>query len=180
VSSQYLISTRWMSRRVSLRSLGRCCLVLVAQLVACGAAGVLPVSLNCPLPLRRTHPPTLVCCFFVFAAMGVTTSGRLEVNLSLTEKRGGKSHLGAFLLSAVTGIWRFCMVIRLLMPKSMETTHDPKELVLLIAFKILLHAKLCLSVIIFLICVCWHLIQKGHAGHCLVEGRGGKFDLLRV
>ena len=45
------------------------------------------------------------------------------------------------------------MVIRLLMPKSMETTHDPKELVLLIDFKILLHAKLCLSVMVFLICV---------------------------
>jgi hypothetical protein len=30
--------------------------------VAGGAARVLPVSLNCPLPLRRTHPLTLVCC----------------------------------------------------------------------------------------------------------------------
>ena len=59
-SSQYLISTRWMSRRGLLRSLGRCCLGLVALLVAGGAAEVLPVSLNCPLPLRRTHPPTLV------------------------------------------------------------------------------------------------------------------------
>jgi len=38
VSSQYLISTRWMSRRVLLRSLGRCCLGLVALLVAGGAA----------------------------------------------------------------------------------------------------------------------------------------------
>jgi len=76
-------------------SLGRCCLGLVAVLVAGGAAEVLPVSLNCLLPLRRTHPPTLVCCFCVFAAMGVTStkSGRLEVNLSLCEKRGGKSHL---------------------------------------------------------------------------------------
>ena len=53
--------------------------------MAGGAAEMLPVSLNCPLPLRRTHPPTLVCCFCVFAAMGVTStkSGRLEVNLSL-------------------------------------------------------------------------------------------------
>ena len=48
VSSQYLISTRWMSHRVLLRSLGRCCLGLVALLVAGGAAGVLPISLNCP------------------------------------------------------------------------------------------------------------------------------------
>jgi len=44
--------TRWMSRRGLLRSLGRCCLGLVALLVAGGAAEVLPpVSLNCPLPL---------------------------------------------------------------------------------------------------------------------------------
>ena len=55
---------RWMSRRVLLRSLGRCCLGLVALLVAGGAAGMLPVSLNCPLPplQSKTHPPTLVFC----------------------------------------------------------------------------------------------------------------------
>ena len=85
MSSQYLISTRWMSRQVLLRSLG--------VLVAVGAAEVLPVSLNCSLPLRRTHPPsTLVCRFCVFATLGVTStkSGRLEVNLSLSEKPGGK------------------------------------------------------------------------------------------
>ena len=64
VSSQYLISTRWVSRRVLLRSLGRCCLGLVAPLVAGSAAGMLSVSLNCPLPLRRTHPPTLVWRFY--------------------------------------------------------------------------------------------------------------------
>jgi hypothetical protein len=58
--------------------------VVAVLLVAGGAAEVLPVSLNCPVPLQRTHPPTLVCCFCVFAAMGVssTKSGRLEVNLS--------------------------------------------------------------------------------------------------
>jgi len=138
VSSQYLISTRWMSHRVLLRSFGWCCLGLVALLVAGGAAGKLPVSLKCPLPLRRTHPPTLVCCFCVFAVMGVTStkSGRLEVHLSLSEKRGGKSHLGTILLSAVSGIWRFCIVIRLLLPISMETMHDPKEPVFLIALRI--------------------------------------------
>ena len=76
---------------------------LVALLVAGGAARVLPVSLNCPLPLRRTQPPTLVCCFCAIAVMGVTNtkSGQLEVNLSLSGKRGGKSHLGTVLLSAV-------------------------------------------------------------------------------
>jgi len=147
-----------MSCRFLLRSLGRCCLGLVAVLVAGGAAELLPVSLNCPLPLRRTHPPTSVCCFCVFAAMGVTStkSGRLQVNLSLSEKRGGKSHFGTIILSAVSGIWRFCMVIRSLLPIFMEAMHDPKEPVLLIALKIMRHAKLCLSVIMFLICVCWH------------------------
>jgi len=35
----------------------------VAVLVAGGAARMLPVSLNCPLPLRRTHPPTLLLQF---------------------------------------------------------------------------------------------------------------------
>ena len=59
-----------MSRRVLLRSLGRCCLALVALLVAGGAAGVLPVSLNCPLPLQRTHPPTLICYFLCSCSDG--------------------------------------------------------------------------------------------------------------
>ena len=74
--------------------------------------------------------------------MGVTRtkSGRLEVNLSLSGKRGGKSHLGTILLSAVLEIWRICMVIRSLLPISMETTHEPKEPVLLIALKIMRHA----------------------------------------
>jgi len=68
-----------------------------------------------------------------------------------------KSHLGAFLLSTVSGTWRFCMVIRSLLPISLETMHhDPKKPVLLIALKIMRHAKLCLSMIMFLICVCWH------------------------
>ena len=127
--------------------------------------------------------------------MGVTStkSGRLDVNLSLSGKRGGKSHLGTILLSAVSESgWRFCMVFHSLLPISMETTH-PKEPVLLIALKIMRHAKLCLSVIIFLICVRWHpermcraLSTCGQRGQVrLVEslnntGRGGKFDLLRV
>ena len=130
---------------------------MVAVSVAGGAAEVLPGSLNCPLPLRRPHPPTLVCCFCVFAALGVTNtkSGRLEVNPSLSGKRGGKSHLGTILLSAVVSeIWRFCMVIRSLLPISMETMHVPKEPVFLIALRIMRHAMLCLLLIMFLICVC--------------------------
>jgi hypothetical protein len=70
------------------------------------------------------------------------------------------------------------MVIRSLLPISLETMHGLKEPVLLTALKIMRHAKLCLSMIMFLICVCWH--QKECAGHCLLVGRGGKFDLLRV
>ena len=128
-------------------------------MVAGGAAELLPVSLNCPLPLQRTHPPTLlVCCICVFAALGVTStkSGRLEVNLSLSGKRGGKSHLGTILLSAVSEIWRYCMAIRSLLSISLKTMRDPKEPALLIALKIMRHAKLCLLVIMFLICICWH------------------------
>jgi hypothetical protein len=48
------------------------------------------------------------------------------------------------------------MVIRSLLPICMETVHDPREPVFLISLRIMRHAKLCLSVIMFLICVCWH------------------------
>ena len=74
-------------------SLGRCCLGLVALLVAGGAAEVLPVSFNSSLPLRRTHLPTFVCCFCVFAAMGVTStkSGQLEVICLYLESGVGRA-----------------------------------------------------------------------------------------
>ena len=85
-------------------------------------------------PCHSEEPPILVCYFGVFAAVGVK-SGRVEVTLSLSGKRGGKSHFGTILLSAVLGIWRSCMVSRSLLPISMETTHDPKGPVLLIALK---------------------------------------------
>ena len=67
----------------------------------CWGAPSLPQLL---LPLHRTHPPAAVCSFRVFAEIGVTStkSGRLEVNLSLSEKRGGKSNLGT--TSAVSEI----------------------------------------------------------------------------
>ena len=102
-----------------------------------------------------------------------TKPGRMEVNLSLSGKQGGKSHLEIIILSAVSEIWRFGMVIRSLLPIFMETTHDHKEPSLLIALKNMRHAKVSLSVIMFLICVCWH--PEGCAGHCLLVGRGGKF-----
>ena len=134
MSSQYLISARWMSRRGLLRSLGRCCLELVALLVAGGAAGVLPVSLNCPYGSNQHK---------IWAVAGESLYLRSEVG---------------------RGIWKqFCMVIRLLLPISLETMHNPKESVLLIAIKIMQHAKLCLSVIMFLICVCWHPERKCRA-----------------
>ena len=64
--------------------------------MAGGAVEMILVSLSqftCPLPLLRTHPPSLlVCCFLVFVEMGATStaSGQLEINLFLSEKRGGK------------------------------------------------------------------------------------------
>ena len=57
LTSQYLILTRWMSRRALLRSSGRCCLGLVALLMAGGAAEVLLASLRFFLPLQRIHLP---------------------------------------------------------------------------------------------------------------------------
>ena len=71
------------------------------------AAEVLPLPLSCPLPLLRTHPPSLLdSCILVFAEMGATStaSRRLEVILFLSEKQGGKSHFGIILVSAVSGI----------------------------------------------------------------------------
>ena len=51
----------------------------------------------------------------------------------------------------------FCIASRSLLPIFMQTKQDPREPVLLMAcLKIMLHAVLCLSVITFLICVCWH------------------------
>ena len=56
-------------------NLGRCCLGKVDPQMAGSAAEVLQVSLRCPLPLLRTHPHSLVvCCFFVFAEMGATST----------------------------------------------------------------------------------------------------------
>ena len=77
------------------------------------------------------------------------------------------------------------MVIRSLLPISMETTHNPKEHVLLIALTIMWHAKLCLSVIIFLICVCWHPDRMCRAATAVTAvylwAEGASLaDLLRV
>ena len=74
----------------------------------------------------------------------------------LSEKRGGNSHFGTILVSAVLGILRFCIASCSLLPRSMQTKQDPREPVSLMALMIKLRAKLCLLMSIFLICVCWH------------------------
>jgi hypothetical protein len=54
-----------------------------------------------------------------------TASGRLrKVNLFLSGKQGGKSHFGIILVSAVSGIWKFCIASRLL-PIFLQTKQDP-------------------------------------------------------
>jgi len=74
-------------------------------------------------------PPYISLLFLCFCSDGSNQHKILAAggNLSLSGKRGGKSHLETIVLLAVSGIWRFCMVIRLLLPISMETTHDNKE-----------------------------------------------------
>jgi len=62
------------------------------------------------------------------------------------------------LFSAFLDIWRCFLVSRLLLPVSMETKQDARGPVLLVAFMIMLHAKLCLSTIIFLIYVCMYVL----------------------
>jgi len=54
------------------------------------------------LPPATPKNPPPCSSLFAFAEVGVTStiSGWLEVNLSVSGKRGGKSHLGTILLSA--------------------------------------------------------------------------------
>ena len=79
VSSQYLILTRWMLRRGLLRSLLSGVCGSTGGWRCCWGAPSLP---QLPPATLKNPPPTLVCCFCLFAAMGVTStkSGRLEVN----------------------------------------------------------------------------------------------------
>ena len=78
--------------------LGRCGLGKLDLLVAGGAAEVLPVPLNCPLPLLITQSSSLlVYCFFIFPEMGATNTAPGQ--LILSAKRGGKSHFGVILVS---------------------------------------------------------------------------------
>jgi len=120
----------------------------------CWGAPSLP---QLPPATLKNPPPYISLLFLCFCSDGsnkhkIWAAGGAK-SIFIWEA-GVKSHLGTILLSAV--IWRSCMVIRSLLPVSMETTHDPKEPVLLIALKIMRYAMSCLSAIIFLICVCWH------------------------
>ena len=91
---------------------------LVALLVAGGAAEVLQVSLNCPLPLQRTHPLALLIYCFLFLrrwelpVQQLGSCSRREVNLFLSEKQGGNSHFIMIPISADLEIWRSCVSIR--------------------------------------------------------------------
>ena len=78
-----------------------------------------PGLLQLPLATPENPPPFIasLLLFYNFAEIRATStaSGRLEVNLFLSEKRGGKSHFGTILVSAVLRIWRFCIANRLLL-----------------------------------------------------------------
>jgi len=84
VSSQYLISMRWMSRWIMLRLFNQCCLEKVDLLVAAGGAlEGLPGSFRCPLSLLKILPTSLlVCCFFVFGTCSVITPWFFNVSAS--------------------------------------------------------------------------------------------------
>jgi len=68
----------------------------------------------------------LIFAFFTEIIATSTASGRLEVNLFKSEKRGGMSHFGIILVSPVLGIWRFFIACRSLLPISMQTKQDPR------------------------------------------------------
>jgi len=80
-------------------NLRRCCLGKV-DLPMVGGAAELP-------PATPKNPSSSIASLFLFPAeMGATGTAprRLEVHLFLSEKRGGKSHFGVFLVSVVLGI----------------------------------------------------------------------------
>ena len=122
---------------------------------------MLLVSLSCPLPLLGSDPPPFITSLLLICSREMeatnTASGRLEVNLFCL-RSGAEEATWYNPGFSCNGNLEICIASRLLLPISMQTKQDPREPVLLMALKIILHAKkLCLSVIIFLICVCWHL-----------------------
>jgi len=145
-----------MSRWRMLRSLGRCSLEKVDLLMAGGAVEVLLVSLSCPLPFLRNHHCESVAFLF---------SRRWEQPVQHLDgwrwtyfvwEAGWKEPLWYNPGFSCIGILKICIASRSLLPISMQTKQGPREPVLLMALKIMLHAKLCLSVMKLLICVYWH------------------------
>ena len=144
-------------------NLGRCCLGKVDPQMAGSAAEVLQVSLRCPLPLLRTHPHSLVvCCFFVFAEMGATSTASRRLGKPIFVWEAGWNE----------PLWydfSFSCNINLKVLRSQpfaaayihETKQGPSEPVLLMALEIMLHAKLCLLVINFLIACAGPFSRKG-------------------
>ena len=111
-------------------------------------------------PATSKNPPPFIASLLLFGFRGngsnpysIWTAGGTPI---LSKKRSGKSHFGIILVLAALGIWRVSTASRSLVPVFMQTKQDPREPVLLMALKFMLHAKLCLSVIILLIYVCWH------------------------
>ena len=77
--------------------------------MAGGAAEVLPVSLNCPAPATSKNPPPYISLLFLcFCSDGSTStkSGRLEVNLSLSGKRGGTTTATLCVSPPFSCFWR--------------------------------------------------------------------------
>ncbi len=80
-------------------------------------------------------------------------SGRLEMRLSLADKRASKSQLGIVLLLACSGISRFFWAKPAVLPAS-KWTKQPAREPLLMAFMMSLQATLRRSVIILEMIVC--------------------------
>jgi len=119
---------------------------------------------------------------FGFLGNGMTkmASGRLEVSLSLADKRVSNSQLGSVLLLAYSGIcWRFCWAKRSVLPAS-NWTKQPAREPLLIAFMMSLQATLWHSVIIPEMILCWHPERIWRAlSACWQSGHRRLADILK-
>jgi hypothetical protein len=104
-------------------------------------------------PATSKNPPSFIASLLLYWFCGDGSNQysirTAEVNLFLSEKRGGKSHFGIIMVSAAY------KASRSLLPLSMQTKLDLRKPVLLMALKVMLHAKLCLLEIIFSY-LCWH------------------------
>ena len=126
-------------------------------------------------PATPKNPPPFTASLLLFCFHG---DGRNQYSTRtaggdpfLSEKRVGKTYFGMILLSTVSEIWRFCIASHSLLPISMQTKQDPGEPVLLMALIIMLHAKLCLSMVMFLF-VCVLAIRKDMQGTVLLRAEG--------